>query len=304
MIDNSYFSSCFCILKCRGAHFCTGLALRNNIAQADPHPPTEILTVRLCLTQSWRTYCFTSNMKTEPVVVALHTATDFVKRQGAGAGIIQRAMCAATGRTRHDLIPTMTRKKGLNRGRLEDEKVKSEQGARLFALIHAIGLAHWTIKRIRRRLGFSDTEQTRSNITTVQSVVAYTDSHALVDDINHHIRHAPDSLLEIACPKECRLMKYLVAGVKRVSKYGPDVSIAVSSGSDEDEIKVRRIAKAKGRKACASRRSTKKRVAQLRASQVTCDLPIRTKDRTTSAQVFDYDTCTLHKSVIDPRLLV
>ncbi len=112
----------------------------------------------------------------------------------------------------------------------------------MLALVHALGLAHGTIKRDCPKA------------VQLQKVTVFSDSPKVVQTINHHIKYAPDSLRDVASTSDRSIIKRVIAGVRRLSRGGLEVAIAVSDGKDKAGGKARTIARQKGRKACRSRR--------------------------------------------------
>jgi ribonuclease HI len=180
--------------------------------------------------------------KPTQLVLVLHTAVDYVYRQGAGIGVVQRAECATTGIIKNQLIPGQKRKYGITRENLVVENIKTAGRAQMFALVHALGLAHGTIKR-----GCPKAVQ-------LQKVTVFSDSPKVVQTINHHIKYAPDSLRDAASTNDRSIIKRVIAGVRRLSRRGLEVAIAVPSGKDKAGGKARTMARQRGRKAYRSRR--------------------------------------------------
>ncbi|KAL9078421.1 MAG: hypothetical protein Q9157_002649 [Trypethelium eluteriae] len=138
--------------------------------------------------------------KTAQLVLALHTAVDYVYCQGAGVGIVQRAECAVTGIDKKQVIPDQEHKYGFSREKLVVENIKTPARAHMLALVHALGLANGTIKRHS------------SQATKVQKVAVYSDSFKIVESINHHIKHAPTSLAEVKSTNDRLMIKRVGMG--------------------------------------------------------------------------------------------
>ena len=105
-------------------------------------------------------------------VLVLHTVVDYLYRQGAGMGIVQRAECATTGIINNHLIPGQERKYDIARENLVVENFKTAGRAQMLALVHALGLAHGTIKR------------GCPNAVQPQRVTVFSDSLKVVQTIN------------------------------------------------------------------------------------------------------------------------
>ncbi|EAT87360.1 hypothetical protein SNOG_04969 [Parastagonospora nodorum SN15] len=79
-----------------------------------------------------------------PPSLVLHTAVDFVHKQGIGIGIVQRT---PIGAARNNTIPITKRKYSVKGSQFTSENVKTPKRAYMFAIILAMGLARGTIKR-------------------------------------------------------------------------------------------------------------------------------------------------------------
>jgi len=177
------------------------------------------------------------------LVLVLHTAVDYVYAQGVGIGLVQRAECATTGIIKNDIIQTEERKYSIKRENFAVENVKTPERALMLALLHALGLACSTIKR-------------RPKTVQLQKVTILSSSPTIVQIVNHHIKHAPKSLEDVASTNDRLMIKRVVAGVRRLSHHGLEVSISIAVFDREDEIgeTARTMARQRGRKACRSRR--------------------------------------------------
>lgn len=176
------------------------------------------------------------------LVLVFHTAVDYLYRQGAGIGVVQQAECATTGVIKNQLIPGQERKYGITRENLVVQNIKTAGRAQMLALVHALGLAHGTIKR-----GCPKAVQ-------IKKVTVFSDSPKVVHTINQHIKYAPDRLRDVASTNDRSMIKRVIARVRRLSRRGLEVAIAVSSGKDKAGEKVRTMARQRGRKSCGSRR--------------------------------------------------
>jgi predicted MarR family transcription regulator len=176
------------------------------------------------------------------LVLVLHTAVDYVYAQGVGISLVQRAKCATTGIIKNDIIQTEERKYSIKRENFTVENIKTPNRALMLALLHALGLARGTIKRHC------------SKTVQLQEVTIHSSSPAIIQIVNHHIKHAPKSLEDVASTNDRLMIKRVVAGVRKLSHYGLKVSIAVFGTEDETGKTARTMARQRGRKACRSRR--------------------------------------------------
>jgi predicted MarR family transcription regulator len=176
------------------------------------------------------------------LVLVLHTAVDYVYAQGVGISLVQRAECATTGIIKNDIIQTEERKYSIKRENFTVENIKTPNRALMLALLHALGLARGTIKRHC------------SKTVQLQEVTIHSSSPAIIQIVNHHIKHAPKSLEDVASTNDRSMIKRVVAGVRKLSHYGLKVSIAVFGTEDETGKTARTMARQRGRKACRSRR--------------------------------------------------
>ena len=112
----------------------------------------------------------------------------------------------------------------------------------MLAVVYALGLARGTIKR-----GCSKAAQ-------IRQVTVFSDLLKAVQTINYHIKHAPESLQNVASTNDSSMIKRVITRVRELSRLGLEVAVATSSGKDKAEGKARTIARQNGRKACKSRR--------------------------------------------------
>ncbi|KAL9043251.1 MAG: hypothetical protein Q9214_003556 [Letrouitia sp. 1 TL-2023] len=179
--------------------------------------------------------------KTVQIVLKSNTAVDHLHQQGVGIGVVQHAECATTGVNQNHLVPAQDRKYGIPAERFMVDNVKTTTRAQMLALLHALGLARVTIKRGSPRC------------VRFQSVVVFSESSKVVQLVNHHIEHGPDSLQDVTSTNDRKMIKSVLAAVQRLSRHGLHVSIRVSSRGDRTGEKARKFARQKGRKACKSR---------------------------------------------------
>ncbi|KAF1850478.1 uncharacterized protein K460DRAFT_274502 [Cucurbitaria berberidis CBS 394.84] len=198
---------------------------------------------------------------TQPTLV-LHTAVDYTEAQGVGIGIIQRAQraqCATTSTPKPSLLRPSEHKYSIKAEDFAAQNVETRDRALMLALLHALGLAHSTLKQ---RASLPKTVQ-------LHRVSVLCTSLTIVQLVQHHITHAPESLEDVACAKDCVVIQRVVEKVRKLSRRGIEVSIGVSSSEDGiGEMarpltwrttrrlpwqRVRILARQKGRQACRSR---------------------------------------------------
>jgi len=112
----------------------------------------------------------------------------------------------------------------------------------MLALLHALGLARGTIKR------------RCSKTVQLQKVTILSSSSTIIQIVNHHINHAAKSLEDVASTNDHSMIKRVIAGVRKLSHYDLEVSIAVFGKEDETGKMARTMARQRGSKACRSRR--------------------------------------------------
>ncbi|KAK4503076.1 hypothetical protein PRZ48_006503 [Zasmidium cellare] len=171
-------------------------------------------------------------------------AVDFVHSQGVGIGITQKAT-TPTARVDTGCIQATTTEEinlGIPRERMATEGIKTALNARLLAILHALGLARRTI----RKQGVRSKPQ-------IRRVELVCDSEKVVEMVKHHVEHAPESYEGV---KGRKLVKKVVAGVERLSRWGLRVSLVVAGRNGRDKIaaRARTLARQKGSKACRDRR--------------------------------------------------
>lgn len=172
--------------------------------------------------------------------LVVHTAVDFLPL-GIGIGIVQRA---PTGAARNNTIPMEERKYSVKRSQFSAENVKTRKRAYMFAILHAMGLARGTVRR-------------RCTPTLqIQKVTVLCDSSTVVDLIDFHRNHGPESLESVTSTNDRSMIKRVLKGIRELSRRGVDVVIAEDGpeSRSKETLKVKTMARQKGRKACRSRR--------------------------------------------------
>ncbi|KAH3942595.1 hypothetical protein HBI56_169320 [Parastagonospora nodorum] len=175
-----------------------------------------------------------------PPSLVLHTAVDFVHKQGIGIGVVQRA---PIGAARNNIIPITKRKYSVKGSQFTSENVKTPKRAYMFAIILAMGLARGTIKR------------RCTKTLKIRKVTVLCESSAVVELVNFHRDKAPESLDCVISTNDCAMIKRVLVGVRELSRRGVDVVIAedgLEIGSKET-MRAETMARQKGRKACRSR---------------------------------------------------
>ena len=173
----------------------------------------------------------------DQLILYSHTAVDYIHGQGAGIGIVQQARCPKTGTIDHR-IPSREYVFGWTRAEFTRENIKTLKSCQLLALLHALGSAHRTVK----------------GGTRLQKVIIYSESPWAVETINHHLQNAPKSLLEVVSANDRALIQRVLEGVRRLSRYCPEVSVIWTDSMDKAAARARTLSRRKGRKACKSRR--------------------------------------------------
>jgi hypothetical protein len=161
--------------------------------------------------------------------LVLHTAVDFVPCQGTGIGIVQRA---PTGAARNNIIPIEKRKYSVKRSQFSAENVKTRDRAYMFAILHAMGLARGTIRR-------------RSTTTLwIQKVMVLCDSSTVVDLVNYHRDHGPESLEDVRGTNDRSMIRRVLTGLRELSRRGVDVAIAEDGqeSSSKETMKAKTVA--------------------------------------------------------------
>ena len=182
----------------------------------------------------------------------LHTAVTRPGR-GIGIGIVQRAECAKTGRSRSNLIPDQERKYGFTREQFEVENIKSVDRAQMLALLHSLGLAHGTIKRAK------------PEVVQLRMVKVYSNSSCVVESINHHIERAPDSLQDVVSDEDRSMVRRVLASIRRLSRFCGEVIIAIPNTQSKEAAKAMLLGRRKHRKVRKSRHR----------SRMACNTPVR-----------------------------
>ena len=171
--------------------------------------------------------------------LTIHTAVDFVRAQGVGIGLVQ---CATpTGRSEE-------RKYGFKRSQLACENVKTPERANMLALLHALGLARTTIKRLG---------------VHVQTLTVFCSSSNVCDIINHYLECSLIELEHVVSTNDRAMIRRVVVSVRELERRGVEVRIvhSVSFQVSEEAARVRTLARQNGSKACRSRRRARVSVA-------------------------------------------
>jgi ribonuclease HI len=178
---------------------------------------------------------------------------DYVQRQGLGIGIVQQAeIVVAEGAKRaraSHVSPTKEKKYSVKRELFRAQNVKTKDRANMLALLHALGMAHDTVRK-------NGTEES----SRVEEVVLVTSSPTVVESVNHHIQNAPKSLEQVPKMNDRLMIKRVVKAVKKkLFRRGVNISTAVAKEYDTTVARVRASARAKtlarqrGSKACVHR---------------------------------------------------
>ena len=176
------------------------------------------------------------------LVLISHIAVDYVRMQGVDIGIAQRVECTTTGMIVDDIVENEERKYGIKRQNFTAENVKTPERTHMLALLYALRLARRTIKK------------TRPEAVQLEKVKIFCSSPKVVHIVNHHIEHAPLSLEDVASTNDQLMIKRVVASVRKLSRKGLGVSIAiVDNAQDQTAARAGKMAKRKGRNACRTR---------------------------------------------------
>jgi ribonuclease HI len=221
-----------------------------------------------------------SSAAEECLDLVLHTAVSFVRSQGVGIGITQRSKRWTARKSGHEPIPAAERKYGIKRGTIAFETLKTPQQAQMLALVHALGLAHGTVKRGCPKA-----------ISQLREITVFAESSEVVQTVNYHMLDGNRSCENVTSTLDRLMIKRVIAGAKRLlhraKKHlgrGVKITIALHT-ADEAGKRARALARQKGRQACKSRRqlqSAHARMASKRegytAGVRTLELAIRTKE--------------------------
>jgi hypothetical protein len=112
----------------------------------------------------------------------------------------------------------------------------------MFAILHAMGLARGTIKR-----------RCTTNLKT-RRVTVLCGSLTVVEWVNSHRDYGPENLQNVTSTNDRSMIKRVLTGIRELSRRGVDVTIAEygQESSSKETMKVKTMARQKGRKACRS----------------------------------------------------
>ncbi len=180
--------------------------------------------------------------RSDQLDLVLHTAVDYLHRRYAGISVVQRAECVNTSAFKNDRIPGRELKYSYSRDDLVTKNIKTAKRAQMLAIIHALGLAYGTVKRLQ------------PNTLPLRKVVLLSESPSAVHTVKHYIHQDPSCLKDIASANDRLLIEGIVARVRNLSRRGLEVAISVYTGADRASKRARTLARQKGRKASKSRR--------------------------------------------------
>lgn len=187
----------------------------------------------------------TEERHSDPIRLVLHTAVDHFLGQGAGIGVVLRAESTTTC-IKDPRIAPQERKYGFTRKSLVLQNVKTVARVQMLAILHALGLAKSVIKG----------RCSNTKVDDVTNVDVIGDSRWVVEKVNHHLKLGVESLEEVASTNDRSMIGRIVVAVRKMSRRGVEVSIAVHQSEDRSKeiARARTMARQRGRKACKSRR--------------------------------------------------
>lgn len=211
--------------------------------------------------------------------LVIHAAIDLVHRQGLGIGVVQRTEGAATGAVRNDALPVRQRRYSLQRSGLKKNKVKTNASANMFAILHALRLARWTVNHMPER----------SDRLHIKKVIVFSGCKRVVEGVNCHAQGDLKSVLKIASTNERSIMKKIFKTIEMISCEGLQTSVLALYEDNQEYQKAKKLARQRGRKACEGRRgsalgySASGKPFEKTSNQNNLELVLRTKDPSSSS---------------------
>ncbi len=166
----------------------------------------------------------TEERHSDPIRLVLHTAVDHFLGQGAGIGVVLRAESTTTC-IKDPRIAPQERKYGFTRKSLVLENVKTVARVQMLAILHALGLAKSVIKG----------RCSNTKVDDVTNVDVIGDSRWVVEKVNHHLKLGVESLEEVASTNDRSMIGRIVVAVRKMSRRGVEVSIAVHQSEDRSK---------------------------------------------------------------------
>lgn len=153
---------------------------------------------------------------TRPILV-VHTAVCYDQCQGLGVGLVQRVVCAKTGKTRSDVLETQTQGVKVGCEEFAASKKNPHQRADMVALLKALHVAYATVK--------NRWPQTTSPTTVL--ILLGRPCKEIMDIITHHIEHGPESYKSLQDPHRSTV-KRIIKRIYQIRNAGFKVSVQMS----------------------------------------------------------------------------
>jgi hypothetical protein len=198
---------------------------------------------------------------------SLRVAMNHPKGQGVGTGVVQQARCAKTGALMPEPLPTEERKYGIRRTYFATENVKTCEGAKMLALLHALGLASSTIKK------------RCSRAVQVQTIQIFREHPPVIYTVKHHLRYAPGSFEDEVSSTSRAMIKRFIQAIHKLERRCFGVSLTIANMEGDAQKKAGLATRQRGRVAYQQHRRLQ--CARKRASAVMH----RTSENGTSAEV-------------------
>jgi hypothetical protein len=211
-------------------------------------------------------------------VLIVHTAVSYVKGEGVGIGVVQRAESSIPGVrfTQNDVLPIQERAYSIRRESITINSVETSKRAHMLAISNALRLVKRTVKAPRENV-------------QLEKVTVFSGSENTVSLVNRHTKNIPESLDDIRRLNDRKMIKKVVHQLGKLERYGIEVDISframATPTAHRAGTRAMIMAKQKGRQSCRDRRNTRlargKMAIDTRGDRAavgrTLELPIRTR---------------------------
>jgi hypothetical protein len=154
-------------------------------------------------------------------VLVIHAAIAYTRGLGLGIGLVQRAACAGSGRTRKDVLKTRCEGRKIAAKQLVAPSGHLDGRADMFALLAALEMAHKAV-----RLMWSKTLP-----ATTAVILLGRPCDDVLNMVRHHVEHEPRSLNSL-CDADRAVVRRIVRQIHVVRRHGFNLKIAMSKYED------------------------------------------------------------------------
>jgi len=166
------------------------------------------------------------DLKPHQIVLILHIAAEYVPRQGAGLAVVFHAEFLAPGVRGDTHIAAGVRPTSYKQKELEQKRVKSEEGAQLYAVVFALGVALERTKKIR----------SRKEQSGLRKIILSSDSQSGVELIKHYLQQGRKSLGLVQDEDTRGILANVLKGIYKLQCHTMQVEIELSDPMDKNRL--------------------------------------------------------------------